>query len=166
MDSAVRHFVESLGLHLASEGMPLIAGRVTAYLLISDGPRSLNEIASALCVSRASVSTDARRLEEKGLLVRSSLVGDRRTYYSFAPDGFRMALTGRIRQMTALRDMLEAAARIAPAARSPEIRARLAEWTDFHVAVIDSLQDLLTEWNQRSTNARRPSSRRRRAATA
>src|SRR5574338_1071844 len=99
MKPAVRSFVEQLGLQFASEGLPLIAGRVTAYLLVSEGPRSLDEIANALGVSRASVSTDARRLEERGLLVRSSLPGDRRTYYSFAPDGFRTVLRGRIRVM-------------------------------------------------------------------
>jgi DNA-binding transcriptional regulator GbsR (MarR family) len=167
MDPAARTFVERLGLHFASEGLPLIAGRVTAYLLISEGPRSLDEIAGALGVSRASVSTDARRLEEKGFLVRLSLPGDRRTYYSFAPDGFRKALVGRIRLLTSLREMLEAAGEIPAAKASPEVRDRLEEWTDFHVAVIDSLQDLLTKWNKRSTTAKRlASSRRRRSATA
>jgi biotin operon repressor len=154
-----RRFVEQLGLQFAAEGLPLIAGRVTAYLLVSEGPRSLDEIATGLGVSRASVSTDARRLEEKGLLVRLSLPGDRRTYYSFAPDGFRTALVGRIRVMTKFRDMLDEAATLPAATGSAEVRARLAEWKDFHVAVIDHLQDLLANWNKRTTTRR--SSRRR-----
>ena len=154
MKPAVRSFVEQLGLQFASEGLPLIAGRVTAYLLVSEGPRSLDEIANALGVSRASVSTDARRLEEKGLLVRSSLPGDRRTYYSFAPDGFRTALLGRIRVMKKFRDMLESAAALPAAIESAEVRLRLAEWTEFHLAVIDALQDLLEKWNTRSAPRR------------
>jgi len=100
-------------------GVPLIAGRVTAYLLISEGPRSLDEIAGALGVSRASVSTDARRLEEKGLLVRLSLPGDRRTYYSFAPDGFRTALVALsliLTLITLIRLLLSVFAAIASAA--------------------------------------------------
>jgi len=160
MDSAGRLFVERLGLHFASEGLPLIAGRVTAYLLISEGPRSLDEIAGALRVSRASVSTDARRLEEKGLLVRLSLPGDRRTYYSFSPDGFNKTLVGRIRVLTTLRDILESAESLPAATASTEVRARLAEWTDFHVAVIDSLQQLLEKWNRRTGNRRTPRRRK------
>lgn len=160
MKPSVSSFVEQLGLQFAAEGLPLIAGRVTAYLLVSEGPRSLDEIARSLGVSRASVSTDARRLEEKGLLVRLSLPGDRRTYYSFAPDGFRTALQGRIRVMKRFRDMLDEATSL-PAAESPEVRARLDEWKDFHVAVIDHLQDLLEKWNKRS---RKTSRRRRKVA--
>ena len=161
MKHADRSFVEQLALQFCAEGMPLIAGRVTAYLLVSEGPRSLDEIATALGVSRASVSTDTRRLEEKGLLVRLSLPGDRRTYYSFAPDGFRTVLVGRIRAMKRFKDMLGTAASLPAAHESPEVRARLAEWTDFHHAVIDSLQELLEKWNTRTTPRR--TARRRKA---
>lgn len=149
MDQAVRNAVERLGLHLAGEGLPLIAGRVTAYLLLSEGPRSLDEIASALEVSRASVSTDTRRLVDKGLLVRRSIPGDRRTYYTFAPDGFRTMLAARIGNLSTLCALLQDA-RTLPAARSSaEVRARLSEWTDFHTTVIDLLQALLAKWNKR-----------------
>ena len=163
MKPAVRTFVEQLALQFCAEGMPLIAGRVTAYLLVSEGPRSLDEIATALNVSRASVSTDARRLEEKGMLTRLSLPGDRRTYYSFAPDGFRTALDGRIRALTRFKEMLEDATSLPPAIESAEVRARIAEWTDFHVAVIDSLEELLEKWKKR-TAPRRTTRRRRNVA--
>jgi len=166
MDPAVRNFVERLGLHFAGEGLPLIAGRVTAYLLISEGPRSLDEIAGALGVSRASVSTDARRLEEKGLLVRLSLPGDRRTYYSFAPDGFRTALVARTRMISNLCEMLKSAGKLPAAKASLEVRARLNEWNDFHLAVIDSLQELLVKWNKRNKTTKKASSTRRRRAVA
>ena len=163
MKPAVRSFIEQLALQFCNEGMPLIAGRVTAYLLVSEGPRSLDEIATALGVSRASVSTDTRRLEEKGMLVRLTLPGDRRTYYSFAPDGFRTALVGRIHSLTRFRKTLEDAESLPVAAESAEVSARLAEWIDFHVAVIDSLDDLLEKWKKR-TAPRRTSRRRRNVA--
>lgn len=159
MKPVVRTFVEQLALQFCGEGMPLIAGRVTAYLLVSEGPRSLDEMATALGVSRASVSTDTRRLEEKGLLVRLSLPGDRRTYYSLAPDGFQTALVGRIRAMTRFREMLEGAQSLPAAVDSTEVRTRLAEWIDFHLAVTDSLEDLLEKWKKR--NAPRRTARRR-----
>jgi DNA-binding transcriptional regulator GbsR (MarR family) len=157
MDTAVRNSVERLGLHLAGEGLPLIAGRVTAYLLVSEGPRSLDEIAGALGVSRASVSTDTRRLVDKGLLVRSSVPGDRRTYYAFAPDGFRTMLASRIRDLSTLCALLEDARTLPTARSSTEVRDRLAEWTDFHTTVIDLLQALLAKWNERNLTTNRSS---------
>jgi DNA-binding transcriptional regulator GbsR (MarR family) len=157
MDHAVRKFIERLGSHLADEGFPLIAGRVTAYLLVAEGPRSLDEIAGALSVSRASVSTDTRRLVDRGLLVRSSLPGDRRTYYTFAPDGFRTMLAARIRNLSTLRALLEDAAALPVARSTTEVRQRLTEWTDFHTAVIDLLQALLAKWSGRNPTTTRSS---------
>jgi DNA-binding transcriptional regulator GbsR (MarR family) len=157
MTPAASNFVEKLGLHLSCEGLPLIAGRVTAYLLISEGPRSLDEIAGELGVSRASVSTDTRRLVEKGLLVRQTLPGDRRTYYAFAPDGFSTTLTEKIRSLSALCSLLDEARTLPVARQSAEVRDRLNEWTEFHAAIIEGLEALLT----RLTN--RPAARRRNA---
>lgn len=158
MDPQVTTFVERLGLHLSNEGMPLIAGQVTAYLLVSEGPRSLDEMATALGVSRASVSTDTRRLVDKGLLVRLTMPGDRRTYYAFAPDGFRTMLAARIRALSSLRDLLDDAARLPAVQGSEEVRDRVTEWNDFHGAVIDALHDLIARWNDRpaTTPPRRP----------
>lgn len=155
MNPAVSEFVERLGFHLSCEGMPLIAGRVTAYLLVSEGPRSLDEIASALNVSRASVSTDTRRLVDKGMLVRSTQPGDRRTYYSFAPDGFRKMLSDRIQAISTLTTLLEEGARLPAARDSDEVRTRLNEWTDFHTAITESLQALLKRWTERPATRRR-----------
>lgn len=150
MDQAVRTTVERLGLHLAGEGLPLIAGRVTAYLLVSEGPRSLDEIAGALGVSRASVSTDARRLVDRGLLVRRSIPGDRRTYYAFAPDGFQTMLAARIRNLSTFCALLDEA-RTLPAARSSaDVRNRLSAWTEFHTTAIELLESLLAKWNKRN----------------
>jgi DNA-binding transcriptional regulator GbsR (MarR family) len=156
MTPAVSTFVEKLGLHLSCEGLPLIAGRVTAYLLVSEGPRSLDEIASELGVSRASVSTDTRRLVDKGLLVRQTMPGDRRTYYAFAPDGFRTTLPEKIRSLSALCAMLEEARALPVARDSAEVRDRLNEWTEFHAAIIEGLEILLKRLTTRTTTRRRP----------
>lgn len=155
MNTAVSEFVERLGLHLSCEGMPLIAGRVTAYLLVSEGPRSLDEIASALGVSRASVSTDTRLLVDKGMLVRSTQPGDRRTYYSFAPDGFRNMLSHRIQAITTLTALLDEGTRLPAARSSDEVRNRLNEWTDFHTAITEALQALLQRWTERPATRRK-----------
>ena len=147
MDPATSRFIERFGLMFEQEGFPRIAGRVTAFLLVSSGAQSLDEIADALGVSKASVSTDARRLEAKGLIARTSRPGDRRDYYEFAPDGFRTTLQSRI-DVTRRFGALLADARELPL-ESAEARTRVAEWSDFNKAMIDSLTALLERWSAR-----------------
>ncbi len=151
----VSTFIEKLGLLFSDEGMPLIAGRVTALLLVSEGPRSLDDIAVTLGVSRASVSNDTRRLVDKGLLVRLTLPGDRRTYYSFAPDSFQTMLGARIQSLTTLQKLLDEGAGLPVARDNPEVRNRIAEWSEFHSAVVESLHDLLVRWNSQSAGRSR-----------
>ena len=147
MDPATSRFIERFGLMFEQEGFPRIAGRVTAFLLVSSGPQSLDEIADALGVSKASVSTDARRLEAKGLIARTSRPGDRRDYYEFAPDGFRTTLQSRL-DVTRRFGALLAEARQLPLA-SDDVRTRVNEWSDFNMAMTESLAALLERWSAR-----------------
>ncbi len=72
MHAAIQHFVERMGLMLEEDGMPRIAGRMFGYLLVHEGPFSLDELAERLQVSKASISTNARLLEQLGMLERIS----------------------------------------------------------------------------------------------
>lgn len=55
--------------------------------MLQDAPRSLEEIARALNVSKGAVSTDARALQARGLLERAPApTSDRRDYYVVAHD--------------------------------------------------------------------------------
>lgn len=148
MDASTSRFIERFGLLFEQEGLPRIAGRMTALMLVSDDPRSLDEIADALGVSKASVSTDARRLETKGFLVRTSRHGDRRDYYVMAPDGFRTMLRARIESLHRFTTLLRDAERL-PAA-SDGVRHRVTEWNEFHRAMVESMTGLLTRWDART----------------
>ena len=70
MDSATAQFTDRMGLLFEAEGQPRIAGRMFGYLLVSEDPRSLDQLAETLRVSKASVSTNARLLADKGMLER------------------------------------------------------------------------------------------------
>ena len=144
-------FIESFGRHFEREGIPRIAGRLTALLLLSDRPLSLDEAASLLAVSKASVSTDARRMEEKGFLVRSSLPGDRRDFYSVAPDSFRRMLEGRIAALTRLAALCDSARGLP--VESTAVRDRLATWHDFVRDMIGAMSALHARWTGRNTTS-------------
>jgi DNA-binding transcriptional regulator GbsR (MarR family) len=148
---AVSDFIEAFGRHFEREGIPRIAGRLTALLLVSQRPLSLDEIAASLGVSKASVSTDARRMEEKGFLQRSSLPGDRRDYYAVAPDSFQRMLEARIASLTRLAALCDSAQRLP--VESDDVRDRLATWHEFVCAMQDTLSSLLRRWSGRRPSA-------------
>jgi DNA-binding transcriptional regulator GbsR (MarR family) len=140
MDPARTRFVERFGLLFEEEGFPRIAGRLTAHLLVSDREQSLDEIADALGVSKASVSTDARRLEAKGIIERTSRPGDRRDYYRVAPDGFRTMLQARLESLRRFDAVLRDAGQLSvPSA----VRRRITEWSEFHQSMIDAFTTVL-----------------------
>ena len=77
-----RLLAEEFGLLYEEMGGTRMAGRVTAWLLLSDPPvQSLTEIAEALGVSKAAVSTAARSLLQAGLVERVSEPGRRGDCY-------------------------------------------------------------------------------------
>src|SRR3569623_1242186 len=96
MDRAQRSFIDRMGLATEADGLSPIAGRLFALLLLADEPQSLDDLAGSLDVSKASVSTDARRLLERGSVERVTRTGDRRDYYELAPDFFARIVQARV----------------------------------------------------------------------
>jgi DNA-binding transcriptional regulator GbsR (MarR family) len=111
--ASLDEFVERLALSLESDGLPRIAGRIFALLLLCEHALSLDAIAVATGASKASASVNTRLLEQKGLIERVSHQGDRKDYYRSVPDLF-------VRTM----------------------EQRLARWQRFHEIVDDGIEDL------------------------
>ncbi len=101
--------VETMGLLTEAEGMSRIMGRIFGFLLLCEDSQSLDDMAAALNVSKASISTDARRLEHMGFLVRVSRPGDRRDYYELAADFMERSMRRQIEKIRKLRDAMREA---------------------------------------------------------
>jgi hypothetical protein len=86
MSDASERFIEVMGRHFEEEGVPRIAGRLFGQLMVMERDASLDELAESLQVSKGSVSSNARLLEEWGVAERITRPGDRRDYYRIAPD--------------------------------------------------------------------------------
>ena len=95
-------FIERMGLAAESDGLSRIAGRLFGALLLESEPRSLDDLAEQLAVSKASISTEARRLLERGVAERIGKPGDRRDYYSLTPDFFGQIIRFRLSRWAAL----------------------------------------------------------------
>jgi DNA-binding transcriptional regulator GbsR (MarR family) len=142
LSGAAEQYVERMGLLWEAEGLPRIAGRMLGYLALQAEPATLDEIAAALGVSKASVSNDARRLERLSLVERASRPGDRRDYYAIAPDMPARVVAQKVADLERL-DAALSAARDLP--ETPDVvRTRLAAFGDFHGRVIAQLHALLS----------------------
>lgn len=138
-------FVARMGQSTEQDGFTRIAGRLFGYLLLSEQPCSIFELSQALDVSKASVSTDARRLLELGVLERVMLPDDRRDYYQVAPDFFRRMMQYRIsRWENAHGAVTDAMQRLDP---PPLVAERLAYMNSVNQFALEHLREYLAEWD-------------------
>src|SRR5688500_16176061 len=106
MHEAIQHFVERMGRLLEEDGMPRIGGRMFGYLMGHEGPFWPDELAERLQVSKASISTNARLLEQLGMLERISAPGDRRDFYQMGSEPWERILEVGRRKWEAMRMLL------------------------------------------------------------
>ena len=101
-------FIEEMGQMLATFGMPHMAGRILAALMVATpAEQSAGQLAQTLQASRGSISTMTRLLETPGIIERVRKPGDRRTYYRNTPDGWYRAMAREAASMGSLRELAE-----------------------------------------------------------
>lgn len=152
MHESVQSFVERLGLMMESEGLPRIAGRIFGFLLVHEGAFSLDELAEELQVSKASVSTNARMLEQFGLVERTSEPGDRRDYYQMGHDAWERILLSAQRKQESMRQALTEAAASLPEEMEAG-RRRLIQAEQFYLLLVDQIDRTLERWHHRQHGA-------------
>lgn len=144
MDEAVQQLVEQMALICEKEGMPRIGGRIFGYLLATDQTFSLEDLAEQLQASKASVSTNARMLEQFGMIRRVGVLGDRRDFYRVQDDPWEQMLRvaqGRWREMVSVFN--QAAERLP----EPAGRARMDDAARFHTLLIQECDELIDRWH-------------------
>jgi DNA-binding transcriptional regulator GbsR (MarR family) len=138
-------FVEYLGCQMESDGYPRIAGRLFGALLLAPEDESLDDLADRLGVSKASVSLNARLLEERGLLERVGHSGDRRDFYRVSDDLFRRSMETRLARWRSFHDAL-AAVRPWAARRRPAVVDRIDELESAYGHMLGSIRESLDRW--------------------
>jgi DNA-binding transcriptional regulator GbsR (MarR family) len=143
IDAASQEFIEAMGLVYQGDGLPRIAGRILGFLTIKDEAFSLQELADCLQVSRGSISTNTRLLEQFGMVERLAKPGDRQGFYHLAPSPYSRGLRGAIRRLTkAHRTVRTARAKIPKSAKGAH--KNLAEMDRFYDVAINGLEDILS----------------------
>lgn len=80
-DLIIRRMVEAAGHTTQSLGAGRVLGQIFAYLFFCREPQSLDDLTTALGISKGSASMGVRQLEQWGALERVWIKGDRKDYY-------------------------------------------------------------------------------------
>ncbi len=131
---AREEFIERIGLLAQGEGLPRIAGRLFATLVFDGERLSFGDLAEKLQVSRGSISSSVRLLEERDLIKRVAKPGDRQDYFQLADDPFgallRLSAQRAERAAGEIRSTLRV---LSDDADGP--RRRLQAYADFYAAI-------------------------------
>ena len=144
-----------MGLAAESDGLSRIAGRVFGALLLDSEPLSLDALAEQLGVSKASISTEARRLLERGVADRITKPGDRRDYYVLADDFFARIVRFRLGRWSAFHRLVTEM-QDSTIEQPRAVRDRLAYLDEVHDFMLSRMEDALDEWRDRAQRPTTP----------
>ncbi len=85
-------FIEKIGMIVQNDGLPRIAGRLLGMLVWDGDAVSFSDLAAHLQVSRGSISTATRILEERRLIKRVAKPGQRQDYFQLADNPYAKML--------------------------------------------------------------------------
>lgn len=141
-------FIEKIGLITQAEGLPRIAGRVFGMLVFDGEIVSFGDLATRLMVSRASISTSVRILEERGLVKRIAKPGHRQDFFQLAQNPYGTMLKGiQMRTRSTRDEIAQTIDRLPPEAGAVE---RLTAYAEFYAAIEGAVGVALTELDARN----------------
>ena len=151
MDARTSRFTDRVASLFEHDGLPPIAGRIFALLLLSEEARSLDQLSDELGVSKASASTNTRLLARFGLIEPVRRPGSRRDYYRTVDDLFERSMAVRLDRWREFTDVI-GEGRTLPLA-TPEVRERLERYEGALSYMADAIGRAMVRW--RAVPARR-----------
>lgn len=152
LESARTQLIARIGDAAALIGVSRMAAQIYALLLVNEDALSLSEIAAALGVSKASVSTHARKLAAHGAIHRTWAPGTRADHYEAESDVLKVVRlwlrTGFVRRLELANDILAEADAFIDAAEAgrgaplPRVRARVASMRQLQASLTALLRAL------------------------
>lgn len=139
----LKHETENLGLSFDKLGLSPLAGRVLAYLMLSETPfRTFDEIVVHLQASKSSVSTTLKYLEQMEMISYKTLPGDRKRYFKVEPTRWvsLIKVNDKIRTMISVFDHVLALKK----QKDPEIK----EIRDLYLYLETEIPKLFQRWEQ------------------
>ncbi|GII86092.1 hypothetical protein Ssi03_40820 [Sphaerisporangium siamense] len=152
MSDGEAEFVDRMGLFMERVGGGRTMGRLYGWLMICDPPhQSLTELAAALEVSKASVSTIARQLQTAGMIERVP-ARDREHRYRITSGGWTQVLRIQLEGVRTGLETIEFGLSIV--GDRPERRTRLEDSREFFLFGEFDTDALIRRWEEYRTRDR------------
>ncbi len=147
LSESERRFVLRMGQLFESAGLAPSVGQVFGYLLIAEPEtQSLEAIAEALGLSKASVSNATRLLAHYGVLERESRPGERRVYCRVADDPWEQSARRDLAFFQGALALAEAG--MADLATTPSRKARLASMVRAYRFFAREIEAMIEKWRR------------------
>jgi hypothetical protein len=144
-DDETARFVESFAQVMVGSGMPRMASRIFAYLLVTDsGAATAAELADRLRASPAAISGSVRYLIQVQLAVRDRVPGERKDTYRLAHDLWYEGLGNRDHELSRWSDVSRRGAAIL--GEDTPAGIRLAETARFFDFLRKEMSSLVEQW--------------------
>lgn len=140
-------FIEKFCVIAEQDGFPRIAGRIMGFLLLHEGPYTLDELADELQISKTSASTNARLLEQHGVIERVVKTGDRRDFYRLAENHWERMFDVIRKRMHRFQAVVDETMNALPADET-YARKRLLETQHFHTFMLEHIETRIEEWRR------------------
>jgi DNA-binding transcriptional regulator GbsR (MarR family) len=147
MTPELHRFIQHMGGYFEGSGVPRIGGLILGLLIISHVPLSAEQIATALKISRASISTNFRLLAAAGLAERFTSHADRTTYYTFPASAWEQILHMGTQRTLAFRRIIQEGLAAVPGQDVAHYRLELAE--DLSNSLLDLYRKVVEDWQVR-----------------
>jgi DNA-binding transcriptional regulator GbsR (MarR family) len=145
MSPPLKAWVEETALFFEGLGLPRMAGRVLAWLLVADPPeQTLKEMGEALGVGKGALSPALHLLLRLGLVERVRRSGERSDRYSVRPEAWKRLLMEKARAMGLYREAAEKGLALLP----PERGQRLREMHRLYAFFEKALPELLRRYEE------------------
>jgi DNA-binding transcriptional regulator GbsR (MarR family) len=138
-------FIRGMAQILVPLGVPQTAARLYGYLLLNDGPVSLDRIVADLEISKSTASVAARLLEMYTLVRRSGQRGSRRVLFA-ASDDYNAMINAQKRSLEQLASLIQEGAQSLSSKKS---RERLRTMADFYLLNRNAMESVQREWSAR-----------------
>jgi DNA-binding transcriptional LysR family regulator len=140
-----RQFAEEVGVVLSGMGLPAAFGKLMGWLLICEPPQqSSTQLAQSLGLSKGSVSTGMRALEQVGMVRRVPGQG-RGHVYEMLPDALVRTVDAR-RIYLLIHDVMQKGIDILGGDESVPRAQRLRVSRDFYAFVAERIPQLIDEF--------------------
>ena len=143
----VQELVEDFGTMLEASGGSRSLGKVLGYLFLAGTPRSLDDIAVDLSVSKPTASIAVRQGLQIRLFRKVGIPGSRRDHYEIQSDAWTGAFRASLTQGQAFQSLLERAAAMANSQLATD---RLAEAVAFYRFINEEMIALIAKWEHLS----------------